>query len=538
MSLNTMTVRAKLTLAFGGLSLLVALVVGFSLKTLGDANTRFERFVKGTNARLELTHRIREAVDQRAISARDLVLIKRPEELAKEKEKVEKAHAAVGSNMKLLKELAAGPEVSDEVRRRVAKLDEIEQQYAPVALKIVKTALQGKKDEATDMIDNECQPLLAALVNAAEDYANFNVQGSNQLVEESAAEYAFQRNLLIAGCVATLLAAGVAGLLITRSLTRALGAEPAALGDAAQRVAAGDLSPVPGADQSPGGSVLESLGAMQASLAKVVGQVRGASDSIATGSSQIAQGNADLSQRTEEQASALQQTAASMEQLGSTVKQNADNAMQANQLAQGASLVAVKGGEVVGQVVETMQAINDASKKISDIIGVIDGIAFQTNILALNAAVEAARAGEQGRGFAVVASEVRNLAGRSADAAKEIKSLIGASAERVEKGTALVDQAGATMAEVVSSIRRVTDIMGEISAASSEQSQGVAQVGEAVTQMDQVTQQNAALVEESAAAAESLRGQAQQLVQAMSVFKLGHGSLPLADPGFAAARTS
>jgi methyl-accepting chemotaxis protein len=212
-----------------------------------------------------------------------------------------------------------------------------------------------------------------------------------------------------------------------------------------------------------------------------------------------------------------------MEQLGSTVKQNADNARQANQLALGASTVAVKGGEVVGQVVETMKGINDSSKKIADIISVIDGIAFQTNILALNAAVEAARAGEQGRGFAVVAAEVRSLAGRSADAAKEIKSLITASVERVEQGTALVDQAGVTMSEIVSSIRRVTDIMGEISAASTEQSAGVAQVGQAITQMDQATQQNAALVEESAAAAESLKGQAQQLVSAVAVFKLMQG---------------
>ena len=214
-----------------------------------------------------------------------------------------------------------------------------------------------------------------------------------------------------------------------------------------------------------------------------------------------------------------------MEQLSSTVKQNADNARQANQLALGASTVAIKGGEVVAQVVDTMKGINDSSKKIADIISVIDGIAFQTNILALNAAVEAARAGEQGRGFAVVASEVRSLAGRSADAAKEIKGLITASVERVEQGTALVDQAGVTMTEVVSSIKRVTDIMGEISAASSEQSAGVAQVGEAITQMDQATQQNAALVEESAAAAESLKGQAQQLVQAVSVFKLSQGGV-------------
>jgi len=251
--------------------------------------------------------------------------------------------------------------------------------------------------------------------------------------------------------------------------------------------------------------------------------VRQHAEGVATASAEIAQGNQDLSSRTESQASALEQTAASMEELSSTVKQNADNARQANQLALSASTVAVQGGEVVAQVVDTMKGINEASRKISDIIAVIDGIAFQTNILALNAAVEAARAGEQGRGFAVVASEVRSLAGRSAEAAKEIKTLINNSVERVAHGTALVDQAGTTMTEVVTSIKRVTDIMGEISAASNEQSLGVSQVGEAVTQMDQATQQNAALVEEMAAAASSLRAQAQDLVQTVAVFELGAG---------------
>ncbi|MBT3069188.1 methyl-accepting chemotaxis protein [Rhodoferax sp. U11-2br] len=251
--------------------------------------------------------------------------------------------------------------------------------------------------------------------------------------------------------------------------------------------------------------------------------VRQHAEGVATASSEIAQGNQDLSSRTESQASALEETAASMEELSSTVKQNADNARQANQLALSASTVAVQGGEVVAQVVDTMKGINEASRKISDIISVIDGIAFQTNILALNAAVEAARAGEQGRGFAVVASEVRSLAGRSAEAAKEIKLLINNSVERVEQGTALVDKAGSTMTEVVNSIKRVTDIMGEISAASNEQSLGVSQVGEAVTQMDRATQQNAALVEEMAAAASSLRSQAQDLVQTVAVFKLGAG---------------
>jgi methyl-accepting chemotaxis protein len=264
---------------------------------------------------------------------------------------------------------------------------------------------------------------------------------------------------------------------------------------------------------------------MQASLAGVVSQVRGNAHSVATASAQIANGNQDLSGRTEQQASALQETAAAMDQLGTTVRQNADNAQQANALAQSASTVAIKGSDVVGQVVETMKGINESSRKIADIINVIDGIAFQTNILALNAAVEAARAGEQGRGFAVVAGEVRSLAQRSAEAAKEIKALIGTSVERVEQGSALVDHAGVTMQEIVDSIRRVSDIVGEISTASHEQSTGVSQVGDAVTKMDETTQQNAALVEQSAAAAEGLRSQADQLVQAVAVFKVAHDSV-------------
>ncbi len=270
------------------------------------------------------------------------------------------------------------------------------------------------------------------------------------------------------------------------------------------------------------GHLLRTMDRMQNRLSEVVGSIRSGADSVATASSQIAQGNQDLSQRTEQQASALQQTAATMEQLGTTVRNNADSAQQANQLAQNASAVAAQGGDVVGQVVVTMQGINDSSRKIGDIIGTIDGIAFQTNILALNAAVEAARAGEQGRGFAVVASEVRSLAQRSAEAAKEIKTLIGHSVEQVERGTVLVDQAGKTMGEIVGSIQRVSDIVAEITSASAEQSSGVQQVGTAVSHMDQATQQNAALVEQSAAAAESLKDQAQRLVEAVAVFKLAH----------------
>jgi methyl-accepting chemotaxis protein len=307
------------------------------------------------------------------------------------------------------------------------------------------------------------------------------------------------------------------GVLFSRKITRPV---DFAVG-VAEAIAGGDLTKqvrVAGRDEIA--QLLSALSKMQDSLSSLVSNVRSNSESVATASSQISHGANDLSARTEEQASALQQAAAAMEELGATVRQNAENAQSANQFALGASAVARKGGDVVGEVVETMKGINDSSRRIVDIIGVIDGIAFQTNILALNAAVEAARAGEQGRGFAVVAGEVRSLAQRSADAAKEIKALISASVERVEHGTELVDRAGETMTEIVASIARVTDIMGEISAASTEQSTGVGQVGDAVAQMDQATQQNAALVEESAAAAESLKDQAHQLVQVVSVFKL------------------
>jgi methyl-accepting chemotaxis protein len=317
------------------------------------------------------------------------------------------------------------------------------------------------------------------------------------------------------------LAAAMVAVLLTLAIVRAIAQPLAKALQAADRIAVGDLSErIEFHGQDEVARLLESMQRMQQSLATTVHNVRSGAESVATASAEIAQGNSDLSSRTEQQASSLEQTSATMEQLNATVRQNADNAAQANQLAQSATQVARDGGTVVGEVVQTMRGIETSSKRIADIINVIDGIAFQTNILALNAAVEAARAGEQGRGFAVVASEVRSLAQRSAEAAKEIKSLINDSVERVQSGTLLVDRAGQTIDNIVTSVQKLADIVGEISSASREQSSGISQVGEAVTQLDHATQQNAALVEESAAASESLRSQAQQLVGAVAGFKL------------------
>ena len=376
-------------------------------------------------------------------------------------------------------------------------------------------------DAVSNLYNGASEAAFVALAETVGRLNQMSQQRARSAQQAAGAAYDTARVWLVAGVALSALIAAFFGALVTRSVVRPAreavdAANHIAQGDLAQRIASGNGDEM--------GDLLKALQRMQGSLVQTVNSVRGNAEGVATASAQIASGNSDLSGRTEEQASALEQTAASMEQLGSTVRQNADNARQANQLALNASAVAVQGGDVVAQVVGTMKGINDSSRKIADIIGVIDGIAFQTNILALNAAVEAARAGEQGRGFAVVASEVRSLAQRSADAAKEIKALITASVERVQQGTQQADLAGSTMTEVVGAIRRVTDIMGEISAASSEQSTGVAQVGEAITQMDQATQQNAALVEESAAAADSLQRQAQQLVAAVAVFRLAQGS--------------
>ncbi len=392
--------------------------------------------------------------------------------------------------------------------------------YLAAAKKVMVASYADNNVEAMRLMRDEAAPAFQKYDDLLSTIVDLNIALGKKAYDDSdviVAEITRTTLVLIGAAIGLSVAVG---LWVARSVTRQLGGEPKLAAEMAQAIAEGQLgTPIPVA-QGDSRSLMAALERMRNSLAGIVAGVRQNAESVASASAQIATGNQDLSGRTEEQASALEETAASMEELSTTVKQNADNAAQANQLAVTASTVAVKGGHEVQEVVATMRSINEASRRIADIIGVIDGIAFQTNILALNAAVEAARAGEQGRGFAVVASEVRNLAQRSANAAKEIKELITASTQRVDQGTTLVDQAGHTIQEVVDAIRRVTDIMGEITSASAEQSAGVSQIGEAVTQMDQATQQNAALVEESAVAADSLRQQAAQLLQAVSVFHL------------------
>jgi methyl-accepting chemotaxis protein len=521
MNFKSLSVKAKLSWSFGLLIFMLVAISIFSLKALSDANSQFSNYVSGIEVRARLAETVRTSVDRRAIAARDLVLVTKPADLDAEKAEVTKAHEDVQNALRQLSEKVNDPSVSDKARSLVAEISRVESLYGPVALSIVNAALTNRRDEAVTMIDEQCRPLLAQLIKATNDYSEYTAERAKAMEAQSALDYSNKRTLLITACLIALAMAIGAATLIIRGLTQALGAEPVALGEVTQRVANGDLSVVRGADRAPVGSVLALMGAMQGSLVKLIGEVRMAADSIATGSSEIASGNIDLSSRTEQQASSLQETAASMEELTSTVKQNAESAAQASSLASNASEVAAKGSSVVGQVVETMADISESSTKIADITGIIEGIAFQTNILALNAAVEAARAGEQGRGFAVVASEVRSLAQRSSSAAKDIKDLISSSVQKIQTGSGLASEAGRTMSEVTNAVARVNDIMEEIAAASGEQSRGIEQVNTAITQMDEVTQQNAALVEQATAASQSLEDQGRKLTQAVSSFRLG-----------------
>ena len=518
MKSNNIKIATQLKIGFGVLGLLVVLMAGMALTKIDTVDKAFDVALENEYPAVVALYEIEGHVNEIARATRNMLLVDNPDEVKKESARVAEARKEIAEHFGLLQKQMH----SEKAKVRLAKLEESRVAFVKHTDKLIEMmGVWGKADDAKTLLMGDMRTAQSAYFEELGRAIAFQEQ--QLTVAQTHADEAVVVSKVtswVGGGIAVVLAFLLA-MWIIRSVTRPLRRAV----EVSTAVAAGDLSmQIDAEGKNETAVLLQALKNMQTSLAKVVSNVRQGSESVATASAQIAQGNQDLSSRTEEQASALEQTAASMEELSSTVKQNADNARQANQLALSASTVAVQGGQVVGQVVQTMKGINDSSKRIADIISVIDGIAFQTNILALNAAVEAARAGEQGRGFAVVASEVRSLAQRSAEAAKEIKGLIDTSVERVEQGTVLVDKAGTTMTEVVNSIKRVTDIMGEISAASSEQSSGVAQVGEAVSQMDKATQQNAALVEESAAAADSLKDQAQQLVQVVAVFKLGHGS--------------
>jgi methyl-accepting chemotaxis protein len=514
MNFAHMKISTRLILGFGMLALLIALMGAISAMKITVVGDLLDKLVNDRIPKVVSLYEVQGEINKVASATRNMVILSDAAEIKKEEALIADSRKKISTHFdKLSADIR-----SDEGRGGLSQVTEARAKYVEQLDKFLGLVAAGNIDDAKAMLMGEMRTVQTGYLAALDGM--IHVQDAHMDAAAIDARAAVASSKMIMGvAVAIALALAVMGALwIIRAITQPL--QQAV--QISRAVAAGDLSlQFEAQGNNETGQLLLALKDMQASLVKVVANVRQGSEGVSTASSEIAQGNHDLSARTEAQASALEQTAASMEELSATVKQNADSARQANQLAMSASKVAVQGGEVVAQVVDTMKGINDASRKISDIISVIDGIAFQTNILALNAAVEAARAGEQGRGFAVVASEVRSLAGRSADAAKEIKSLINASVERVERGTAQVDQAGSTMTEVVGSIRRVTDLMGEISAASNEQSAGVSQVGEAVTQMDQVTQQNAALVEEMAAAASSLKSQAQDLVQVVAVFNLG-----------------
>ena len=517
--MNKLKISTRLSLLIGFLAFLLIAIGGVGLSGIATSNETLKTVYEERLVALGTLGDVNRLALRNRILVMNMMLVH-------DRANLEKRDAEFQANVAKITQLwqaytADSDHHTADEKALVAEFTLARNAYAQSLIEMRDAVFAGEIERAIAIYDAKNVPFSARLTSTLEKLVQLQLDVSKAAYEAAVSRYETTRAVAIAAIMAGLGWAGLFGFGMIRSITRQLGGEPAAVLAVTTAITEGDLSSPIVVAAGAEHSVMAGMAKMQASLRQVVGTVRQGSEGVASASAEIAQGNNDLSARTEQQASALQETAASMEELSATVKHNADNARQANQLALSASTVAVQGGFVVAQVVDTMKGINDSSRKISDIISVIDGIAFQTNILALNAAVEAARAGEQGRGFAVVASEVRALAGRSADAAKEIKALINTSVARVEQGSALVDQAGITMTEVVDSIQRVTVIMGEISAASNEQALGVSQVGDAVMQMDEVTQQNAALVEESAAAADSLRTQAQQLVQAVSVFYLG-----------------
>ena len=515
MNLNNLKIGTRLYVSFAVVMLFLAAVTFIGVLRLSDLNDSSQYTIERIYPRVAASQKMAYIAMDNARLVRNLILNKDPAAMVANKAAIDKNRLEFKQTFGNLEGLVS----TDEGKKKLKEIQEAQAAYVAYADDVIALAMKNEdQDAAKELYGPKYKSqgvYLAALNSMVELEEKLMTDGG----EKSREVYKQALAVMIAlGALATLIG-GLLAVTITRGLLKQLGGEPNDAASIARSIADGDLTidvtTRPGDDHS----LMAAMKAMRDNLNRIVEQVRTGTDTIATASGEIASGNMDLSSRTEQQAGSLEETASSMEELTGTVKQNADNALQANQLAMSASEVAIKGGAVVAQVVDTMGSINDSAKKIVDIIGVIDGIAFQTNILALNAAVEAARAGEQGRGFAVVAAEVRNLAQRSAGAAKEIKTLIGDSVDKVDAGAKLVDQAGATMDEVVSSVKRVSDIISEIAAASREQSAGINQVNQAIVQMDQVTQQNAALVEEAAAAAGSMQDQAASLVEAVKVFK-------------------
>ena len=520
MFFSRMTVAARLYAGFGLILALLIVVTGVAVVKVN----RIDQALRDNNNIHVQVQRyainFRGSAHDRSIAVRDVVLSPTPAERDKEIATIAALADFYAQSATPLEKLVNRVGAPPELAPLYAGIRSAEAQ-AVASTRAIIAQVQAGDAQAAQTLWQQAKPQYVqwlAAINKLIDFKEARIQEANHSAMQEADS--FLSVMFSALALALVLSAAVAWT-VARSIVRQLGAEPVALAEVASHVAEGDLQPVAGAAQAEPGSVLASLAAMQASLARVVGQVRVASNAVTQGSEEIAGGNIGLLQRTEEQASNLQHAASSMEQMTASVKNNADSARQATQVAASASEAAHKGGAVVEQVVSTMQEITASSHKMSDIIGVIDSIAFQTNILALNAAVEAARAGEQGRGFAVVAGEVRALAQRSADAAKEIKGLIDGSVAKVEQGARLVGDAGATMTDIVQQAQRVAGLIAEISTATAEQTDGIAQVGEAVAHLDRSTQQNAALVEQSAAAAQALKQQAAQLAQAVSVFRLG-----------------
>ncbi|WP_374561955.1 methyl-accepting chemotaxis protein [Ideonella sp.] len=517
-SLRHLSIGRRLGLGFGLILALLVLVAAFSLLQMRSMSARMQHLVELTNAKSSAAAELMGEIKEQAIHVRNVTLLTDEKEIATETAGLAAADKRYDEAAKRLLDTIAADAESRAAERELAQaIAAAAEQTRPMMKKAATQGGSGDVVNATETLMQKVRPLEAAWRAKVGELRVLEEQIGREAYAE--AQAAQQRALaVVATAVALALASGlVIGWRITRGvklpIDRAI--------RVAERIAQGDLgSSVQVESRDEIGRLLQALSDMQATLRRLVGEIRSTAESIQVASAEVATGNMDLSQRTEQAASNLQQTSSSMEQLTHTVRQSADSASTANQLASSSAQVAARGGQVVSQVVSTMQAIDASSKRIGDIIGVIDGIAFQTNILALNAAVEAARAGEQGRGFAVVAGEVRSLAQRSAQAATEIKTLIGSSTERVEQGARLVGDAGQTMSEIVASVQRVTDIIGEITAASAEQSSGIATINASVTQLDQVTQQNAALVEQSAAAAESLREQAVRLNGLVSAFKI------------------